>query len=48
MEATLNRAATTLEGPGLVHLILVGNDPLDPEAPVFVEIPMTETLRRIQ
>jgi len=48
MEATLNRAATMLEGTGLIHLILVGNDPLDPEAPALAEIPMTETFRRIQ
>ena len=48
MEATLNRAATKLEGTGLVHLILAGNDPLDPDAPLYVEIPMTESLRRIQ
>jgi hypothetical protein len=48
MEATLNRAATTLEGSGQVQLILAGNDPLAADAPVFVAIPMTETLRRIQ
>jgi hypothetical protein len=48
MEATLNRAATTLEGSGQVQLILAGNDPLDPDAPVLAAIPMTETLRRIQ
>ena len=48
MEATLNGAATTLEGSGLIHLILIGNDPLDPEAPAFAVIPMTEVLRRIQ
>jgi hypothetical protein len=31
---------TRLEGEGTIWLIEMGNDPLDPEAPIFVEIPV--------
>jgi hypothetical protein len=48
MELTFNNAETRMHGTGSYQLILAGNDPLDPKAPVFAEGPFTETLRLLQ
>jgi hypothetical protein len=48
LDLTLKAHRAEMAGTGLIQLILAGNDPLDPKAQVYMEIPITETLRRIQ
>jgi hypothetical protein len=45
--AVLNKSATAMEGSGIIHLIELDYDPLDPNAP-GIEIPATVSLRRIR
>ena len=48
MQMTLDTAGTRMEGTGLFQLFEAGNDPLDPDAPVFAEGSFTQTARLIR
>ncbi len=48
MQMTRNEAGTRMEGTGSFQLFQAGNDPLDPDAPVFAQGPFTETARLIR
>jgi hypothetical protein len=48
MQMALDKTRTTMEGTGGFQLFEAGIDPLDPNAPVFVEGPFTETARLIR
>jgi hypothetical protein len=48
MAATLDKNGTRMEGTGLWQLIEYGQDPLDPEVPIFAQGEFTEVLRKIR